>query len=69
MAKKPEPTKKAEDNGAASEEMAPQMNILAQYVKDLSFENPHAPNSLRPRDKAPEISININASTRHRSRI
>ncbi len=62
MAKKSTPKKKAEDNGAASEEIAPQMNILAQYVKDLSFENPHAPNSLRPREKAPEISININVN-------
>ena len=62
MAKKSTPTKKAEDNGAATEEMAPQMNVLAQYVKDFSFENPHAPNSLRPREKAPEISININVN-------
>ena len=38
------------------------MNSLAQYVKDFSFENPHAPASLRPRDKAPEISININVN-------
>lgn len=62
MAKKPTPEKKSEDNGAAAEEMAPQMNVLAQYVKDFSFENPHAPNSLRPREKAPEISININVN-------
>lgn len=63
MAKTPKPeNKKTEDNGAAKEEMAPQMNILAQYVKDLSFENPHAPNSLRPREKSPEISININVN-------
>ncbi len=52
----------AKDNGATEGQMAPTMNILAQYVKDLSFENPHAPNSLRPRDKAPEISININVN-------
>lgn len=52
----------AKDNGATEAQMAPTMNILAQYVKDLSFENPHAPNSLRPRDKAPEISININVN-------
>jgi len=38
----------------------PTLNILAQYVKDLSFENPGAPNSLRGRDKAPNISINVN---------
>ncbi|MEM7288938.1 MAG: protein-export chaperone SecB [Pseudomonadota bacterium] len=52
----------AKENGAKEEQTAPSMNILAQYVKDLSFENPHAPNSLRPREKAPEISININVN-------
>src|SRR5262245_10455018 len=25
----------------------PQLNVLAQYVKDLSFENPNAPGSLQ----------------------
>lgn len=55
---------KGEENGAAAgeEQMAPSMNVLAQYVKDFSFENPHAPNSLRPREKPPEISININVN-------
>ena len=64
MAKKAAP-KKAETKTEAApngEEMAPAMNILAQYVKDFSFENPHAPGSLRPRDKAPEINININVN-------
>lgn len=40
----------------------PTLNILAQYVKDLSFESPGAPNSLRGRDKAPGININVNVS-------
>ena len=61
MAKKTTPNK-TEENGAGEETLAPQMNVLAQYVKDFSFENPHAPNSLRPREKAPEISININVN-------
>lgn len=47
----------AKGNGAA-----PALNILAQYVKDLSFENPGAPKSLGPRDKAPEININVNVN-------
>ena len=38
------------------------LNVLAQYVKDLSFESPGAPNSLRGRDKAPGISINVNVT-------
>lgn len=65
--KAPAPNKTAakEENGAGkdqSAQMAPAMNILAQYVKDLSFENPHAPNSMRPRENAPEINININVN-------
>lgn len=40
----------------------PSLNILAQYVKDLSFESPGAPNSLRGRDKAPNININVNVN-------
>ena len=35
---------------------------MAQYVKDLSFESPGAPNSLRGRDKAPSININVNVN-------
>lgn len=37
----------------------PQIGILAQYVKDLSFENPNAPQSLSFGGEAPQISINI----------
>lgn len=40
----------------------PTLNVLAQYIKDLSFENPGAPKSLGPREKAPEISINVNVN-------
>ena len=40
----------------------PTLNVLAQYVKDLSFESPGAPNSLRGRDKAPGININVNVN-------
>ena len=64
MAKEPTgngPDAGAQENGAAGQ-MAPTMNVLAQYIKDLSFENPQAPNSLRPREKPPEISININVN-------
>ena len=28
--------------------LPPQLNVLAQYTKDLSFENPNAPASLAP---------------------
>jgi hypothetical protein len=46
------------NNGATS----PNLTILAQYTKDLSFENPGAPRSLQARDKAPAININVNVN-------
>ena len=59
-AKKPAAKKDAAPEGAEGE--APALSVLAQYIKDLSFENPHAPHSLRPRDEQPEINININVN-------
>ena len=45
-------------NGAAT----PSLSILAQYTKDLSFENPGAPRSLQARENAPDININVNVN-------
>jgi preprotein translocase subunit SecB len=36
-----------------------QLIINAQYIKDLSFENPHAPNSLRQQTVQPSVDINV----------
>ena len=48
-------------NGAPSEAAPPpQLNVLAQYTKDLSFENPNAPSSLAPQAQPPQINIQIN---------
>jgi len=48
-------------NGGAPASVQPQsLSVLAQYVKDLSFENPGAPQSLRARQNAPQISIGVN---------
>lgn len=47
-------------NGA---DLAPQAGILAQYVKDLSFENPNAPGSLQMQGQ-PKIEINVNVNAR-----
>jgi preprotein translocase subunit SecB len=33
-------------------------------VKDLSFENPNAPQSLRPQEAAPNISIQVNVNSK-----
>jgi preprotein translocase subunit SecB len=39
-------------------------NILAQYVKDFSFESPGAPQSLRGRPTTPTINIGVNVYSR-----
>lgn len=40
----------------------PTMVVNAQYVKDLSFENPNAPNSLMQQKGAPNIEVGIDTS-------
>src|SRR6202049_5044675 len=42
--------------------LPPQLNVLAQYTKDLSFENPNAPASLAPQPQQPSINIQINVT-------
>jgi preprotein translocase subunit SecB len=50
-------------NGSPPDAMQqPQLNVLAQYTKDLSFENPNAPGSLAPQQQQPNINIQINVS-------
>jgi preprotein translocase subunit SecB len=63
MAKAPEDNKNPA--GAAPKTgngAAPSLNVLAQYIKDLSFESPGAPGSLRNRDQPPGININVNVN-------
>jgi preprotein translocase subunit SecB len=43
---------------------APQMKILGQYLKDLSFENPHAPQSLGVQLGQQEVAISVNVNAR-----
>jgi preprotein translocase subunit SecB len=42
---------------------APQLSCLAQYVKDLSFENPNAPRSLQ-QTEPPQISVQVNVTAK-----
>jgi len=51
-----------DNNGGATAQM-PSLNVLTQYVKDLSFENPEAPVSLTTRAQ-PGINININVNAK-----
>lgn len=40
------------------------VTIHAQYIKDLSFENPNSPESLRGGQPAPEMNINLGMDAR-----
>jgi preprotein translocase subunit SecB len=52
-----------EPTAQAANDAQPQLNVVAQYIKDLSFENPNAPRSLIPgQQQQPQISIQINVS-------
>lgn len=44
----------------------PGMRIMAQYVKDLSFENPKAPESLRAGQAQPKIDVQVELGARSR---
>src|SRR5258708_15523909 len=51
-------------NGEALDAQAgggPQIQVLAQYVKDLSFENPAAPMSLQGQKPALEVGVDVQA--------
>jgi preprotein translocase subunit SecB len=51
-------------NGGPAPDKSPQLNVLAQYIKDVSFENPNAPKSLQPGQQQPTINIQINVNAR-----
>jgi preprotein translocase subunit SecB len=49
---------------AMTAEQPPQLNVAAQYIKDFSFENPNAPQSLSAGTAPPQIAIQINVSAK-----
>jgi preprotein translocase subunit SecB len=50
----------SETNGGPQPQAVPQIGVLAQYVKDLSFENPNAPRSMAPSGQPPTINVQVN---------
>ena len=51
-------------NGAAEPgAAAPRFSVLAQYIKDFSFENPNAPRALAPQ-QGPNIGLQVNVNAR-----
>ena len=51
-------------NGGTAEAPSgePNLGVIAQYIKDFSFENPNAPHSLMQQQQQPQISIQINVN-------
>jgi preprotein translocase subunit SecB len=49
-------------NPQGQQQNTPQLNVLGQYIKDFSFENPNAPRSLQPSGTQPNINIQINVN-------
>jgi len=56
------------DTGApvAAEGGEPGIRILAQFIRDLSMENPRAPDALRPNADQPQIDLNVEMNARGR---
>ena len=56
-------------NGAGAAPTSPpesqQLILNAQYIKDLSFENPRAPQSLIQQTAAPDVEINVDVKARN----
>ena len=50
--------------GAAAQPAPQNLGVLAQYVKDLSFENPNAPGSLGPVDEQPQINLKVDVGVK-----
>jgi preprotein translocase subunit SecB len=56
----------AAGNGEATFDGPPGIRILAQFIRDLSFENPRAPESLRVGTVQPQIELNVEMNARVR---
>jgi preprotein translocase subunit SecB len=57
------------DAGAGAPEAGtaePGIRILAQFIRDLSMENPRAPDALRPSQAQPQIDLNVEMNARGR---
>ena len=59
------------DQGApisGSEDMVqpPGIRVLAQFIRDLSFENPHAPDSLQLGSNSPQMDVGVEMNARAR---
>ena len=49
-------------NGETTGEAPQAISVLAQYIKDFSFENPNAPRSMSNQGAAPQITLQVNVN-------
>jgi preprotein translocase subunit SecB len=56
----------AETNGAAEAPQAPKMNVLAQFIRDLSFENILAQKGVSG-EVQPDVQVQVNLDAKKRS--
>ena len=52
--------------GAAPTEEPPAIRILAQNIRDLSYESPHAPESLRAGGAQPQVDLGVELNAKGR---
>ena len=68
MAKKtdqPETTSEQDGQKPGQDAAAqPQLNVLGQYIKDLSFENPGAPGVLKSPGQNPQLQVSVNVNAK-----
>lgn len=55
------------NGGNPVEGAPPQLNVLVQYTKDFSFENPNSPHSLSPRSANRPRKSTSRSTCRHRA--
>lgn len=63
MSETPENNNGASGAGAGPLENQPSFVVLAQYLKDLSFESPRAPNSFQ-NQQSPRLDVNVDVQGR-----
>lgn len=56
-----------EENGAATQPTQPKMQVLAQFIKDMSFENIAAQKGIGEGDPTPDIQVQVNLDAKKRT--
>lgn len=54
----------AATNEGGQQQGAPTVNVVGQYIKDLSFENPRAPGSFQRGEKTPPLNVSVNVGAK-----